>query len=67
MYIYILFPETRATACTRAGTHAGKFMSVIYCTHEVSVFTFVLLLLYISRKEKFLIEKFFIEYSIHEM
>ena len=63
----ILFPEMRAIARACAGTHAGKFTCAIYRTCEVIVFSLLLLLLYISRKENFLTEKFSIEYSIHEM
>ena len=54
----VLFPETRAIARARAGTHSGNFTCAIYRTREVIVFS--LLLLYLSRKDKFLIEKFFI-------
>ena len=50
----ILFPETRAIARARAGTHASKFTCAIYCTHEIIVF---------SCKEKFFIEGFSIEHN----
>ena len=45
----ILFPETRAIARARAGTHASKFTCAIYRTCEIIVF---------SRKEKFLLKDF---------
>ena len=46
-----------AHACV--GTHATKFIGAIYSTHEIIVFSlFVLLLLYISHKEKFFIEHY---------
>ena len=57
--IYIQFPETHVIAGTRAGTHASKFTCAIYRTREIIVFSF--LLLYISCKEEFFIEGFFIE------
>ena len=50
----ILFPETRAIAHVRAGTHANKFTRVIYRTRKIIVF---------SRKETFLIEGFSIEHD----
>ena len=50
----ILFPETRAIACARIGTHASKFMCAIYCTCKIIVF---------SHKEKFFIEGFSIEHN----
>ena len=50
----ILFPETRAIAHVRAGTHASKFTCAIYRTREIIVF---------SRKEKFFIEGFSIEHN----
>ena len=61
----ILFHETRAIAHAHAGTHASKFMRAMYHICKItfeSTFTFVLLSLYISRKEKF-----FIEHFIHEI
>ena len=40
-----------------ASTHTSKFMCAIYPTHEVIVFSlFVLLLSYISRKEKYMLK-----------
>ena len=51
----ILFPETRAIARTRAGTHASKFTYAIYRTREIIVF---------SRKEKLFIEGFAIEHIV---
>ena len=50
----ILFPEMRAIACARAGTHASKFTCAIYRTHEIVVF---------SCKETFFIEGFSIEHN----
>ena len=50
----ILFPETRAIARARAGTHASKFTCAIYRTGEIIVF---------SRNEKFFIEGFSIEHN----
>ena len=41
----ILFPETRAIARARADTHASKFTCAIYCTHEIIVFSFVLVII----------------------
>ena len=37
---WALFPETCAIAHACAGTHASKFMCVIYCMREHSIFTF---------------------------
>ena len=55
------FSTRHATAHARADTHASKFTCAIYCTHEIIVFSLlVLLLLYISRKKLF-IKGFFIE------
>ena len=49
--------------CAPAGTQLSKFICEIYRTHGIIVFPyFVLLLLYISHKEKFFIEGFFIEH-----
>ena len=63
-----LFPETSAIAHARASTHASKFTCTIYYARKILVFSFfVLLLLYISRKEKFFIEGFFIEDYIQEI
>ena len=57
-----MVPETQAIAHARAGTHKSKFMCAMYCTHKIIVFSlFVLLLLYISHKEEFLIEGSFTE------
>lgn len=53
----LLFPETRATAHARTGTHASKFTIAIYHTRSHSSFTFVLLL-HISCKEKFSLKNF---------
>ena len=58
----LMFPETQAITRARAGTHASKFTCAIYRMHKILVFSlFVLLLLYISCKETFLIKRFFIE------
>ena len=54
----LLFPETRATAHAHTGTHASKFMNAIYHPRSHSIFTFVLLLLYISCKEEFSLKNF---------
>ena len=51
---FILFPEARAIARARVGTHASKFTYAIYRTREIIVF---------SRKEKFFIEGFSIEHN----
>ena len=56
--ILTLFPEKRA----RASTHASNFKGAIYRFFKIIVFSlFVLLLLYISHKEKFFIKRFSIE------
>ena len=55
----------RAIARAREGTHASKFTHAMYHMCKItfeSTFTFVLFSLYISRKEKILIE-----HSIHEV
>ena len=52
--VSILFPETRAIARARAGTHTSKFTCAIYRTREIIAF---------SRKEKFFIEGFSIEHN----
>ena len=50
----ILFPEMRAIARARAGTHASKFTCAIYHMREIIV---------LSRKEKFFIEGLSIEHN----
>ena len=65
--LYTLFPETRAITCTCTGTHLSKFLCAIYCMQEISIFTFALILLYISHKEKFFIEGFFTEHYMQEI
>ena len=63
-----LFPETCVVARACARTHVSKFTCAIYHTHEIIIFSlFLLLLLYISHKEKFSIERFFIEDYIQEI
>ena len=64
-----LFPDTRTIAHARASTHASKFTFTIYHPCKIIVFSFfvLLLLLYISRKEKFFIEGFVTEDYIKEI
>ena len=64
-----LFPDTRTIVHARLSTHASKFTCTIYHTRKIIVFSFfvLLLLLYISRKEKFFIEGFVTEDYIKEI
>ena len=55
----------RAITRARAGTHASRFTCAIYRTRKIIVFS--LWFYYISRKKKFFIEGFFIEYYTHEI
>ena len=65
---HILFPEACVIAHTRTGTHVSKFTCAICPMHEMIILShFVLLLLYISYKETFLSERFFIEYYIQKI
>ena len=58
----LLFSEMHAIAHAQAGTYISKF------TYAVLIFSlFVLLLLYISHKEKFFVDRFFIEHYIQEI
>ena len=51
-----LFPETHVIAC--ANTHLSNFTCDVYCTCKIIVFSlFVLLLLYISCKERYIIKQ----------
>ena len=51
-----LFPETHVIAC--ANTHLSNFTCDVYCTCKIIVFSlFVLLLLYISCKTKYIIKQ----------
>ena len=63
-----LFPEMCVIACAHAGTQAGKFRGVIYCTCKYIVLSrFVFLSVHTSCKEKFFIEGFFIKDYIQEI
>ena len=54
--------------CAHVGMHTSMFTCAIYCTCKIIAFSlFVLLLLYISQKDKFFIEGFLIENYIQEI